>query len=256
MPSRSASDFELLLCRPGPDHRDGPPTDELDRGAEQEVHPFSGISRPTNPMASPVWGVRWTPSGSGVPICGMVRWGSDGRPLERQPACELVDRDEPGGAAEGPVPAQRGEGAPGDRQALAGEEHVGHAEPPGGARDGRRAVAPRLFLHLDQLGPEVGEQAADGARVPERIGGSKGAASKRDGHRAHAAVVAPGGLLLLYETGRHPAIRHRGGHGHTKGGQSTELAPGQRVRVDAGDHECAHATNLAGPGPGPRGGRG
>ena len=50
----------------------------LTQARKRRSSPFSGISRPRNPIERPVWRTRSAASGSGVPTWAMIRWGRAG----------------------------------------------------------------------------------------------------------------------------------------------------------------------------------
>ena len=81
-----------------------------------------------------------------------------GRRLVASASARLLVPIDPGGLAQTALPPKPLPDGVAPRQALRRGEHAGNAQPPGQPEPERRRLGPGLFLDVDQVGLEVGDQ--------------------------------------------------------------------------------------------------
>ena len=188
--------------------------------------------------------------GARTPLDGdadSVHWhddrGNGGALPAYQFECEAVDTDESARRAERPAAAQPFSEAQGDRYAGARHQYSGDLELLGQPEGAGGDRPPRFTFHLDDVGPELGEETTQSAAAPAERRGIV-AAPNLDRRHLDPAIGTPFDTSTpLRPVGGN---RERNGASHTlEGAEFAALGGIDRVR---GDDESAHEFLLLEPG--------
>jgi len=230
--------FELFLLRAGAGNRQRPGAHDRGAGPEQAIHAALGEQAADVADREDIPGLALDRGREGDPGLGQ----GDDRPAGEQLAQALcrhgVGSDCGAGGPERSSRSAAGE-EPSRRLVALAEQHDRDAQlrglpgGPGGNPSGW------LLLDLNHVGPEVGEQTADGRVVPLNGGRLVPIAAEGDRHEADAAILAG-----------HPA-GDADGQGHAEAGEGAQLTASFGVEIEMGEDDGAH---VAGKLPGVRAG--
>ena len=224
-------EFEALLFRSGSSNREGPASH--DRGAGAQEHVYAAIREKTSHVGDAkgvVWGAL---ERRGQRYAGL-RHGGTGSPRELLPETlqsHGVSTDSATSCSEGPGLAPPGP-EPGDRAIRLTEHHDRDVEARRLPSRHRGSLGTRLLLDLNDVGPKVGEEPAEGAAVPLERLGQITIAAERNRHNPHAAIL-----------GRHPTW-HRRGHRHAEAGEGAEFASPLGMEIEMRNNDRAHRREL------------